>query len=520
MPAEIADRTPQPRAARRDVVVIGAGFVGSLAAALLAAEGAEVSVVDADPAGARPAGPSTSELTGLLRAVGRRHGVPEVEALASAAAYAAAAGRGTAAQRGIGFIYHGAGRQHPRQTNTFVPPRILDAPPYFDAAGAAALLLDVARRNGATVVTDVAVDAIDPSAPHVRLSDGRQLTPHIVVDTLVARPDPSVAAESIAIADLALVRPYDATPAAALHDAPVPWRATTLHHIVDDSMVVTGPAPEDANAALPVTLRWTSGSAPDEQFATLLRERPDLAAAFGSAKEVAPWRVLAPYGAPLTGVCYVELPEPRGATDAFDRTLPTAVLAASTLAALIAEGRDTGPVTELVEAGRAHDARWRAALRIAARDYATWNAAFRVWAVGQVHGTVWAEDIRRRAAWDELTSGPYPGSPLPESADYARLTEHLYGVLDEVVTGARSPATAADEVFADLATAPVVPPTFGLADPQHRHYVPSPPRMLRAMRWARTPAAEAAVAARIAPTVRSLLRERIAARRARMRSAR
>jgi FADH2 O2-dependent halogenase len=134
-------------------------------------------------------------------------------------------------------------------------------------------------------------------------------------------------------------------------------------------------------------------------------------------------------------------------------------------------------------------------------DWNLWNAWFRVWALGQIIATlevtrVYAKflDSRDPAALEPLEHAWWRGKVIPDRSPYAPLLELLREVNEAcqaVGTGQLEAKVAADSINERLARSGVVPPKFGLDDPERQCVDASVLGMFSVLRWAKKlPAAE------------------------------
>ncbi|HTQ80802.1 MAG TPA: FAD-dependent oxidoreductase, partial [Thermoanaerobaculia bacterium] len=134
------------------------------------------------------------------------------------------------------------------------------------------------------------------------------------------------------------------------------------------------------------------------------------------------------------------------------------------------------PVDRLQQALLDHNDRLVASSYTAFRDFALWNAWYRIWVVGTFYG--WLRLNRFHSLWEKtqqegvfagLLAQRWPGYLCPGFAPFAALFDAAADLLERVEAGALSPAQATAGLLALLGEARFVPPPFEIGDPRRRH---------------------------------------------------
>ena len=111
-----------------DVAIVGSGLAGSILAACLARNDADVVVIDADTHPKFTIGESTIPFTSMMmRVISERYGVPEIKQLATFEGAYSKVTTQSGVKRNFGFLYHHEGeRQNPNERTLFQIPKIVN----------------------------------------------------------------------------------------------------------------------------------------------------------------------------------------------------------------------------------------------------------------------------------------------------------------------------------------------------------------------------------------------------------
>jgi flavin-dependent dehydrogenase len=255
-----------------DVLIVGAGPAGSTAAALLAAEGFRVLLVDrAKFPRDKPCGDYCNPgAVGALRDVGSLPAVLETGA-------AAIAGMSVYAQDGSRF----EGR-FPTGHGLLVPRRRLDA-----------TLLGVASRSGATILegVDVETASIRPDGVEVRATSGHPLRARLLVAADGMR---STIARRLGRLTLPVAGRY--TVGAYFSGVAGPTPSGELHLGPDFYCGVANMGEGIANVCMALPRRLWRRTRPRAAFSTALESLPALTEAMAGARQESPFRCSGPVG--------------------------------------------------------------------------------------------------------------------------------------------------------------------------------------------------------------------------------
>ncbi|WP_405887588.1 tryptophan 7-halogenase [Streptomyces longwoodensis] len=542
-----------PGPADHDVAILGAGIAGSILAAILSRHGVKTVLIDAGTHPRFAVGESTIPYTSvMLRILAARYDVPEIAHLSHFSTMRSKVSSNSGQKRNFGFVYHREDRaQDPREINQFVIPVALSTESHMFRQDVDAYMFNVALRYGTTPrlntrVTDVDVDG---SGVTLGVADGPAIRARYLVD---AGGHNSPLARTFGLRDevpqqrthsrtlfthMIGVRPYDDCPAGRKHDNPSPWHQGTLHHVFDGGWVWVIPFDNHRGAtnrlcSVGLTLdprkHPKTDLAPEREFAQFLERFPAIAPQFQDARAARPWVStgrLQYSSSKVVGDRWCLTSHAAGFVDAlYSRGLTNTTDVVNSLAwRLIDAVKDDdfsaerfGHI-ETLQQGlvRAHDDVVSSSFT-SFRDYGMWNATFRMWALGTVLGTLNAQDALVRfqrsgdhLIWRELEAQPHPGALFPASVGFNKVTEAAWAACRDVEAGLMTPDRATGELFDLLQDDSYAPPPFGLHDPDNRFYNPSPPRMLRTMRWARHGSAAPDTGPIVAGALGGFLRSRL-----------
>ncbi|MEV7414852.1 NAD(P)/FAD-dependent oxidoreductase [Streptomyces sp. NPDC089919] len=512
-----------------DVAVLGAGMAGSLLAAILARNGVKTVLLDA---GAHPrfaVGESTIPSTSvMLRILAARYDVPEIAHISHFASMRNKVSSNNGQKKNFGFVYHREGaRQDPAEINQFVIPVALSTESHMFRQDVDTYMFNVAVRYGAeprlnTRVTDVDIDG---SGATLEVATGPAIRARYVVD---AGGHNSPLAQKFGLRDevpqqrthsrtlfthMVGVRPFDDCPAGRPHDNPSPWHQGTLHHVFDGGWLWVIPFDNHKHAtnrlcSVGLTLdprRFPkTDQAPEQEFRAFLERFPDIAPQFAQARAARPWVStgrLQYSSSQVVGDRFCLTSHAHGFVDAlYSRGLTNTTDVINALAWRLIEAakdddfsKERFEYVERLQNGlvRSHDDVVASSFT-AFRDYGMWNATFRMWALGQVLGTLNLQDAyvrhqrtRDPMVWRELEGQPYTGSLFPPSAGFNKITEAAWAACRDVESGLMSPDRATGELYDLLQDDSYAPTPFGLTDPRNRFYNPNPIRMIRTVKWAK-----------------------------------
>lgn len=530
------DSSGSGRDDRYDVAILGSGIAGGMLGAVLARNGVKVLLLDA---GAHPRfaiGESTIPFTsGMTRIIADRYGVPEIKPLSSFRGVQKHVSRNCGRKQNFGFIYHREGApQDPGEVNQLVVPSMLRTESHLFRQDVDTYLFQVAVKYGAhtrlnTRIVDV---EIDPDEGAVLRSDrGEEFRASYVVDAggfrspladkfeLREVPTRARTHSRSVFTHLIGVRPYDKSPAAARgHGQPNPWHHGTLHHVFDGGWMWVIPFdnhPDSLNPLVSVGLTLDprvhpkTDLPPEEEFRQFLNRFPDIAWQFEDAKPVRPWVSTGrlQYSAKqIVGDRFCLTSHAAGFIDPLYSRGMTNTLELINIMAwrLIAAARDGNWSTERFEYLETlqqglfdfHDDLVYSSF-VAFRDYELWNAVNRTWQLGTMLGNVVIEDayFRYSRSGDDkvflaLEDSRHPGSPFPVSEKFSELGFFTRQTCQAVEAGTLSPKDGAAQIFAMIASADYLPPSFGFGDPVNRCFSASPSKMARNAVWSRRKAPE------------------------------
>ena len=514
---------------RHDVVIVGRHLTTSLLAAILARHGVRVALIRTAGDGARPAGettvPYTAELFFLL---GGKFGIPEISSLGM---FAELPGwlRGTSGvKRNLGFLYHRADTAHnPAESLQFsVPGEHAEWHLYRPDVDEYAA--DLAVRYGATSYRTAAAAGgvrVGAGGVSVELADGRVVDAGYLVDGSgdaavladgLPRLDPGNANHRgrLLYAHLTGVREFESVVPLARYRKAGSWTDGTLLHAFDGGWIQVAPFGNHADSANP---RWSVAASfdprrfpvgdrsPDADFAHVAGQFPELRAQFAGAVPERPWvrndqwpaRVARCHGPRWFLFDRAAVRHDLLLSRDLAMSLETLHATATGLLAMAGTGDWAGDGMSTAAAFQLrlfdwHD-RFVAAGRVAAADFAPWNAYLRSWLLWSILSAL----SLKRARMDGASGAAPDRWKSVEGFDAAEywypVPAGLPGFMRDAVSGlaaagggASTPAAEADRIYRRLRRERFVPPLFAFGDPGARYYRFSRGRRLRMLLWTKT----------------------------------
>jgi FADH2 O2-dependent halogenase len=529
------DKIPAPHGHQYDVAIIGSGIAGGILAACLAANGADVVVIDADTHPKFAIGESTIPFTSMMmRLLAERYGVPELKHLATFEGTYKNVTTQTGVKRNFGFAYHHEGRrQDPALRSHFQIPKVLNTENHYFRQDIDAWMIQVAIRYGVTLRQQQPVVGadVDDDGVTLTLKAGDTVRASFVVDGSGYR---SVLAEKYALREepsrfrhhsrtmfnhFVGLTPFDDVALPDQEKFPSTWHEGTLHHLFEGGWMWVIPFDNHPRATNPLTsvgiqldprVHPQPDCSPEEEFTRFLARYPDIAAQFRTARPVRSW-VRTPrlqYSSKQTvGYRWCLTSHAAGFIDplfsrGMSNTTETVHALTHRLLASIADGDWSQEryqhMQDLEQGLLDFNDDLVANAYTSFSDWRLWNAWFRIWALGQIIATfevnrTYANYLSTRdlAALEPLEHAWWRGKTIPEESPYGPVLELLREVSETcqaVQAGQLDAGTAADTIQARLAAADFIPPEFGLADPSRNGIDATPLGVAKMLRWARTDA--------------------------------
>jgi FADH2 O2-dependent halogenase len=528
---ELGTDSAPSEAVTYDVAILGSGMAGSILAAILARQGANVLLLDGGQHPRFSIGESTIPYTLLtLRTLAERFDVPEIAALASFTDTTKALGPRFGIKRHFGFMLHHEGApQNPLEVNEFgTPPHVLHEAAHYFRQDVDYYLFQVAAKHGAKIRQNFIVDDVDFDDSGVTLSGKRgEFRARYVVDAsgfrspiaqkLGLREDPvrfKHHSRSMWNHALNVTRTDDLfTHVQADLKPPNPWYEGTVHHMFeggwawviafDNNKWSTNPLCSIGMTVDPRKYPKIPGMSPEEDFARLCAPFPDIQRQFEGAVPVREWISTdrLQYSSKTTvGDRWTLLAHAAGFIDPlFSRGLSNTTEAINVVAwrLLRAIKDDDFSAERFKHVDRlqqsmldCNDELVNAAF-ISWKDYALWTAVFRIWGWGANAGTYRMQEALskfREDGRDEhftaLEDVPHIGLYWPDNDGFAELHNLMVKQIDAFEAGATTAAEATDVLYDEIQRADYFPKGFGLAEREVRFIRPSPRNMLNLVRWA------------------------------------
>jgi FADH2 O2-dependent halogenase len=521
----VADRT-------YDVAILGSGLGGSMLGAVLARHGARVLLLDTEshPRFAHGEVPTPRSMV-ALRGLAERYGVPELKTLTSFENCSRIIGPSFGIQRHWGFLRHREGeRQDPREVTQSVTPSLMHTSAHLYRQETDSYVYHAAVHYGCVPRQGFRVAGLDIGADGVAIGgqDGSEYGARYLVDASGRRspladklglrdgPSPLKHRSRMTSSHLIGVRPTDGVLAArAARDVPpVPWHQGSVHHLFDGGWVWVTPfdnTPRSRNPLCSVGLvldpdRHPAPERPGEdEVAAVTARFPDIARQLAGASPLREWEVVeeVPYASSqLVGDRWCLLSESAGFVDPlFSRSLSDTTEAVNALAwrllRAIADddfSADRFDYVQRLQRGfLAFDDELVRSAYAAFDDYDLWNAVFRIWAWGSGGGSFRLQAALTRFLADgrdqhftALEDVPHVGFCWPDHDGFKALFGELVARCEAHRAGTLSGREAARELFAMLDDANFVPKHLGFAERDERFLNPTPKKIIRSLRWART----------------------------------
>jgi tetracycline 7-halogenase / FADH2 O2-dependent halogenase len=515
-----------------DVAILGSGLGGSMLGAVLARHGARVLLLDAEshPRFAHGEVPTPRSMV-ALRVVAERYGVPELKTLTSFENLTRILGPQFGIQRHWGFLRHREGeRQDPREVTQSVTPALMHTAAHLYRQETDSHVYHTAVRYGCTPRQGFRVTELELAGDGVTVAgqDGSEYRARYLVDAsgrkspvadklgLRDGPSPLKHRSRMAASHLIGVRPTDGVLAArSPRDVPpVPWHQGSVHHLFDGGWIWVTPfdnTPRSRNPLCSVGLMLDPQRHPDaagsgaDEVGTVAARFPDIGRQLDGAAAFREWEVVAavPYASSqLVGDRWCLLGESAGFVDPlFSRSLSDTTEAVNALAwrllRAIADddfSADRFDYLQRLQRGfLSFDDDLVRSAYAAFDDYDLWNAVFRIWAWGSGGGSFRLQSALtkfladgREEHFTALEDVPHVGFCWPDHDGFKALFDGLVARAEAHRAGTLTGREAARDLFAMLEEADFVPKHLGFAERDERFLNPTPKKIIRSLRWART----------------------------------
>jgi FADH2 O2-dependent halogenase len=535
MPSKARAVVPAKRsteAQKCDVMIIGSGLAGSVSAAILARNGADVVLVDAATHPRMAVGESmTPQLIEWLHILAARFDIPELEHLLDYKSVIKHIGPFHGRKQSFGFVRHEAGKEpSPDETNTFVIPKLLTQASHLFRQDTDAYYFQVAAKYGTTTRQNWRVVDLDFDDDGVTVTgqNGEVFRARYLIDASGFR---SLLAEKLDLREQPArfkhhsrslfthyigVKPFDEVshhPESARPPQRAPWKNGTLHHVIERGWFWIIPFDNDAGSKNPVcsvgltmderTYPRPKDMTPEEEFNKFLDLYPAVKRQFEGASRVREWVStdrLQYSSKQSVGHRWCLMSHAAGFLDPlYSRGLSnTFEVVYSLMARLLPALEDDDfsverfDYVDQLERGLLHyNDEIVNASYISFSHYRLWNAVFRVWGGFITPGVMRLTRARVRYALDgdvkhleELENVPHPGLWYPDPA-FREIIELTAETCEKYEAGDMDGDTAADIIFDKLRNCELLNPEFGWRDPEETHHiVPTTATMAKFMYWA------------------------------------
>lgn len=492
-----------------DVVILGAGMVGSMLASVLARNGVSVLVLDGTSHPRFAIGESTIPLSTLfVELLSHRFSVPELMSLSDPTEYRKHIGTTCGVKANFGYVYHREGQaQRADEAQQLGASKIYrHEEVHFFRQDTDAYLTQVAIGYGAVVRQDVQIKDVEIDGDGVRVHSGRgdQFRARYVVDatgyrSVLAnkyklREEPtSLAHQSRSIfTHMMRVKPYDqVADARGFHGLESPWFEGTLHHLFDGGWLwvipfnnIEGSTNQLCSVGLNLDPRRhpRTKATPEEEFSAFLARFPEIARQFEHAVPVREWVAtdrLQYSSSQSVGDRWCLMSHASGFVDPFySRGLINSMEVIGAFATrMLAAVKDQDfsrkrfePVETLQNHMLRHNDDLVNCSYIAFRDNALWNAFLRVWILGTyaAEATVISLLNGYRSTGNagflrRFDQPPCPGLVFPFDPWYRDLFARASNAVHAVERGELAAGDAARQIFEAIRTTEYPGSTWALA---------------------------------------------------------
>jgi len=495
-----------------DVAIVGSGVAGTILAACLSRNGADVILVDADSHPKFTIGESTIPFTSMMmRLIAERYGVPEIKHLATFEGVYRNITTQCGVKRNFGFVYHRDGkRQDPVERTRFEVPKITHTENHYFRQDIDAWMMHVAVKYGTEVRQHQAVVDVDlgDDAVTLKLSTGAETRARFMVDASGHR---SVLARKLSLREeparfrhqsrgmfnhFTGVRPFDDVAKSEVHSGfRTKWHEGTLHHMFDGGWMWVIPFDNHERATNPLCsvgimvdprIHPMPDCSPEEEFNQFLSRYPDIATQFAEARPVRNWtrtdRIQ--YSPRQTvGHRWCLTSHAAGFIDPlFSRGMSNTLETVHALTHRLLDAIQDDDFSverfkfmqDLEQDLLDFNDDLCANAYLSFRDWKLWNAWFRVWSLGQIIATFEVNrayarflETRDTSVLDPLEHAWWRGRTVQENAAYAPalgLLQEVNEACQAVERGELATGAAAERILEQLREADFIPPAFGVAD--------------------------------------------------------
>jgi len=517
-----------------DVLILGSGLAGSVSAAILARQGANVVLVDAASHPRFAIGESmTPQLIEWLHILSLRYDVPELKHLLDVKAVTRHIGPFHGKKQSFGFVMEHPGQEpDPEETTMFVIPKLLTEASHLFRQDTDAYYFHVAAKYGCTTRQNWRAADLDLGEDAVTVTgqNGEVFRAKYMIDASGFR---SPLAEKLDLREKPArfkhhsrslfthyigVKPFDDVSHHPLSlRPPAPWNGGTLHHIFERGWFWIIPFNNHKASLNPLcsvgltfderTYPKPTDMTPDEEFNHYLDMYPAVKRQFAGATRVREWISTGrlQYSSKQSiGYRWCLMSHAAGFIDPlFSRGLSNTFEVVHALVGRILTALKDDDFS--VERFEYVDRLEKGLLQynddlvnssyIAFSHFRLWNAVFRVWANFLTPGVMRLtrarleflvdNDVRH---FDALEDAPHPGLWWPESTKFKNLLEATAETCEKYEVGEFTGDEAADIVFGLLKNCDLVNPVFGWDDEDRRLVLPTTALMIKFMYWANTKA--------------------------------
>jgi tetracycline 7-halogenase / FADH2 O2-dependent halogenase len=517
-----------------DVVILGSGLGGSITAAILARQHANVVLIDAGSHPRFAVGESmTPQLVEWLHLLSLRYDVPELKYLLDVKAVTKNIGPYHGRKHNFGFVIHKEGEEpDPSESCMFGSPKSLTEATHLFRQDVDAFYFAVAAQYGATLRQNWRATGIDFDDDGVTVTgnNGEVFRAKYLIDASGFR---SPLAEKFGLREEPArfkhharslfthyvgIKPFDDVNFYPPEfQPPAPFHAGTLHHIIERGWFWIIPFNNYKDSLNPVcsvgltfderTYPKPADMTPDEEFNFYLDKYPAIKRQFAGAKRIREWvstdrlqysssKTIGPRWCLMSHAAgFIDPLFSRGLSNTFE------VVDALVFRILKSLKDDDWSVerydyVEKLEHGLlAYNDELVNASYISFSNYRMFNAVFKLWACFTTPTTMRLLRARQAFALDgddrhfqELENSLYPGLWWPDSVNHKRLLDTIAETAEKYEAGVYDGDTAADIMHQAIRDCDVVNTPFGWKNEKQNYFLPTTQNMVKFLFWINTQA--------------------------------
>lgn len=515
-----------------DVMILGAGIIGSMMGAILARNGADVILIDGVTHPRFAVGEATiPHFLVRLQMLSARYQVPEVTTLEGITTVKRRIGTTFGVKRHFGFVSHQPGEEpDPGESILFGVPRTLYRATHIFRQDADAYMFHTAIKYGCRPRQNwrVADIAFSEDAVTVTGRNGERVRARYLIDatgyrspvarTLGLRDDPCrlKTHTRTLFTHMIDVPPFDdVIDWSRDQRPPIPWHEGTLHHVFNRGWIWVIPFNNHRRSTNPLcsvgltvdprVYPRPADVAPHDEFYQFIERFPAVSRQFKDAKRVREWIAtdrLQYSSKRAVGHRWCLMSHAAGFIDPlFSRGMSNSVEVIDALAWRVLESlRDDDfsdaryeYIEELQQGLLSYNDDLVNSSLVAFSNFKLWDTVFRIWGFSSNYGAMrlTSAQLRYQLSGDdnifrELEKAPRAGFWWPDDPEMSAIWDTMVETIAKYEVGEVSGDDAANRLFGMIVRSSLPPVSFGYKEPRNPHLHPSLLDLARFMCWAVT----------------------------------